>query len=285
MRACKICNKEYELSESGAGYKYCSQYCSDEARRIRKRERMRKVNNLYEKYEEQRCCKRCGKDISCKPLGTVYCSYGCRETDYRRLKGQVYIEEHLKSLAEQKERTQARIDKKREETQKARDDAKRMREIEIERAKKQKWESLPVKQCVICDTNFRSFRYAQVTCSNECKWTYRNQVSKAYSKAYRMNSKYKGIVVDKDITLEKLFERDKGVCHICQRQCSFEDYRTINGGFAAGKLYPTVDHVIPRSKGGVHSWDNVKLAHHYCNSIKNDCQDKKEVIKRLLKKI
>jgi len=50
MRVCKMCNKEYELSESGAGYKYCSQNCSDEARRIRKRERMRKVNNLYEKY-------------------------------------------------------------------------------------------------------------------------------------------------------------------------------------------------------------------------------------------
>lgn len=272
MRVCKMCNKEYELSESGAGYKYCSQNCSDEARRIRKRERMRKVNNLYEKYEEQRYCKRCGKDISYKRFGTVFCSDGCRQTYYRRLKGQVPIEEHLKSLAEQRERTQARIDKKREETQKARDEAKRMREIEIERAKKQKWESLPVKQCVICDTNFRSFRYAQVTCSNECKWTHRRQARNV-------------TVVDRDITLEKLFERDKGICHICQRQCSFEDYTTRNGRFAAGKLYPTIDHVIPRSKGGVHSWDNVKLAHHYCNSIKGDCQDKKEVIKRLLKKI
>lgn len=178
MRVCKMCNKEYELSESGAGYKYCSQNCSDEARRIRKRERMRKVNNLYGKYEEQRYCKQCGKDINYKRFGTVFCSDGCRQTYYDRLK----------------------------------------------------------------------------------------------------------TVGDKDITLEKLFERDKGVCHICQRQCSFEDYTIRNGRFVAGKLYPSVDHVIPRSKDGVHSWDNIKLAHIYCNSIKKDCQDKREVIKRLRSK-
>lgn len=28
--------------------------------------------------------------------------------------------------------------------------------------------------------------------------------------------------------------------------------------------------VIAKSKGGTHTWDNVKLAHHYCNAIKNN---------------
>lgn len=276
-RQCNFCSKPFTPKTNGASCKYCSESCVKEVRRAENRERNRKAKNLYEKYEEQRCCKQCSLDISDRSLDTIFCSKNCGEMYRYAQEERTPWEEYLKAMAEQKERTQARIDKEREKAQKARDEAKRMREIEIKRAEKQKWESLPVKQCVICDRNFRSLQPSQVTCSDKCRRSYKNQVRKAYSK----NSKYKTIVVDKDITVEKLFERDKGVCHICQQQCSFEDYTTIDGAFVVGKHYPSVDHVIPRSKGGVHSWDNVKLAHHYCNSIKNDCQDKKEVIKRL----
>ena len=44
----------------------------------------------------------------------------------------------------------------------------------------------------------------------------------------------------------------------------------INNRFICGNNYPTIDHVIPLAKGGMHSWDNVRLAHHNCNSIKGD---------------
>jgi 5-methylcytosine-specific restriction endonuclease McrA len=33
---------------------------------------------------------------------------------------------------------------------------------------------------------------------------------------------------------------------------------------------PTVDHIIPLARGGSHTWDNVQLAHHLCNSLKGD---------------
>ena len=49
MRVCKICNKEYELNEDGAGYKYCSQDCANEARRIRNRERWIEANPEWDK--------------------------------------------------------------------------------------------------------------------------------------------------------------------------------------------------------------------------------------------
>jgi 5-methylcytosine-specific restriction endonuclease McrA len=32
----------------------------------------------------------------------------------------------------------------------------------------------------------------------------------------------------------------------------------------------TADHVIPRSKGGAHSLDNLEPAHHACNSARGD---------------
>lgn len=40
--------------------------------------------------------------------------------------------------------------------------------------------------------------------------------------------------------------------------------------FIAGNMYPSIDHVRPLSRGGLHEWGNVKLAHRICNSIKKD---------------
>lgn len=77
--------------------------------------------------------------------------------------------------------------------------------------------------------------------------------------------------VDKSISLKKLYLRDGGKCWICGDKCDFNDCRhDENGNFIVGSMYPSIDHVYPISKGGAHSWDNVKLAHHYCNTLKND---------------
>lgn len=78
-------------------------------------------------------------------------------------------------------------------------------------------------------------------------------------------------VVDKGITLKKLFKREDGICHICGGKCDYEDYwYTKNDIFVAGDNYPVIDHVIPVKKGGVHSWENVRLAHKLCNTKKSD---------------
>ena len=73
---------------------------------------------------------------------------------------------------------------------------------------------------------------------------------------------------DKAITLEELYERDKGVCYLCHKTCDWGDFQKINGAFVVGGSYPTVEHLIPLCKGGTHTWDNVKLACHSCNTKK-----------------
>jgi 5-methylcytosine-specific restriction endonuclease McrA len=40
--------------------------------------------------------------------------------------------------------------------------------------------------------------------------------------------------------------------------------------FIAYGLYPSIDHIVPLAKGGNHTWNNVQLAHHYCNTLKRD---------------
>lgn len=105
-----------------------------------------------------------------------------------------------------------------------------------------------------------------IYCSDKCKKNYSNRVHDQ-----RRRAKIKGALVDKDIELMALYHRDNGVCHICGGLCDLSDYwLTEDGNFVAGEGYPSIDHVIPLSKGGKHSWENVKLAHKYCNTIKRD---------------
>jgi 5-methylcytosine-specific restriction endonuclease McrA len=54
------------------------------------------------------------------------------------------------------------------------------------------------------------------------------------------------------LTRRAILARDGGRCVYC-------------GGHAA-----TIDHVIPRSRGGLHAWDNVVSACHRCNHVKAD---------------
>lgn len=73
---------------------------------------------------------------------------------------------------------------------------------------------------------------------------------------------------DKGITLDKLYERDHGVCYLCGKVCNWSDSQRINGVFKVGRSYPTVEHIKALANGGTHTWDNVKLACLSCNSKK-----------------
>jgi 5-methylcytosine-specific restriction endonuclease McrA len=54
------------------------------------------------------------------------------------------------------------------------------------------------------------------------------------------------------LTRRALLERDKHLCVYCHRQGD------------------TIDHVLPRSRGGLHAWDNVVIACFRCNNKKSD---------------
>ncbi|MBD8028157.1 HNH endonuclease [Ureibacillus sp. Re31] len=75
---------------------------------------------------------------------------------------------------------------------------------------------------------------------------------------------------DSTISLEKLYRKANGKCYICNCQCDYNDYKVDGDSFIVGETYPTIEHVIPLSKGGSHSWDNVKLACWKCNTLKGD---------------
>lgn len=67
------------------------------------------------------------------------------------------------------------------------------------------------------------------------------------------------------VNLSELIERDKGICHICGGKVSARAKKGKGNGWQGDPKYPTIDHVIPLSRDGAHTWGNVKLAHWKCN--------------------
>lgn len=111
--------------------------------------------------------------------------------------------------------------------------------------------------CRGCGELFVPLRKGQQYCSKRCYPSY------SMGSDDRLNGTN---TVDKDITLFKLFMRCNGTCQICGEPCDYDDYsRSESGAFIAGNNYPSIDHVVPISNGGKHSWDNVRLAHRICN--------------------
>ena len=120
--------------------------------------------------------------------------------------------------------------------------------------------------CECCGNIFIPRKQGTKYCSELCM----KRIANASHKDRRIK-KLKHIVIDKDITLEKLYNRDDGVCYICGQRCDWNDYEVRDDGtFIAFDNYPSIDHIEPISKGGLHSWDNVRLACRKCNYLKRD---------------
>lgn len=128
------------------------------------------------------------------------------------------------------------------------------------------WDKVKGKQisfnvCIECGSVFLGS--GRKYCSNKCRKKRTNR-----NKDNRLNI-YN--IVDKDITLTKLYQRDNGICYVCGIKCDWEDKITDDKGTViVGSNYPTIEHIKPISSGGLHSWDNVKIACKKCNEKKSN---------------
>lgn len=87
------------------------------------------------------------------------------------------------------------------------------------------------------------------------RWCLRNP-GKARRIDLLRNVQRRGVGGDPSISLDGLYDRDEGMCGICNELVERKE--------------ASVDHVVPLSRGGRHAWDNVQLAHFLCNARKND---------------
>lgn len=136
---------------------------------------------------------------------------------------------------------------------------------EWEKIGKVKAEQLSFSVCKACGSLFFPSRKGLLYCSTKC----RAKKNDAIKKDKRIR-KLRTIAIDRDITIEKLYKKSNGVCALCGGQCDWSDHVINDGTFVVGAMYPSIDHVKPISKGGLHEWSNVQLAHFPCNSKKRD---------------
>jgi len=152
----------------------------------------------------------------------------------------------------------------------AREREKKKRKLQAERAEekrlknlsRKKFKQITMRQCANCGALFvGGTKYCSTRCMHRA-----NEERKEINRRVRIKER----LVDKDITLEKLFARDNGTCYLCGGLCEWDDCIRADDYFIAGEKYPSIDHVVPLARGGEHSWNNVRLAHFKCNSIKRD---------------
>ena len=261
-KECLYCSKDI----TGKTKSYCSKVCFDEAGKKRRREKYRKENGLYNKYSKERKCKHCDKDISDRPIDAIYCSKLCRQRVEDRKRGHKPLEEHLAIVGEQRKKRLARLEIESKKRQKKRAISNIARLLNKEVIRRERVVEL-TRPCVECGTPFYNPHPLALTCSPLCSKRRSNRQLKLYN-SKRLNESN---IVDKDITVQKLFKKYGGICYLCGKECDFNDKVITEEGYTiVGKTYPSIEHVIPISKNGLHSWDNVNLAHHYCNTLKSN---------------
>ena len=169
---------------------------------------------------------------------------------------------HRKIVCDNCERIAAEERKRQKELQRLIDaDRKAWKE-----AGKKKATQLSFSFCKACGEMFFSERKGVLYCSATCARREHDAIKK--DKRIR---RIASVIVDKDITVESLYEISNGKCALCGGDCNWGDHVIRDDGtFVVGAMYPSIDHIKPISKGGLHEWSNVQLAHFACNSKKGN---------------
>ena len=132
--------------------------------------------------------------------------------------------------------------------------------------------------CKVCGKEYTLREYMESTgsryyrdsgyCSAECRDAHTKERNKISRKGRRDSHRHRavkfGCTYDSSVTLPKLIKRKGLRCAICGEMCDPNDH---TWGYT-GPQSPSIDHIIPMSKGGGHVWGNVQVAHIICNSEK-----------------
>lgn len=105
------------------------------------------------------------------------------------------------------------------------------------------------RSCTVCGTTFMAKRATRCgTCS-------RRESPRKYSDRAR---KF-GVVYERGLSREKVFIRDRWRCQLCGARTP-QKLQGLNTPKS-----PELDHIVPLSRGGGHTWDNVQCACRSCN--------------------
>ena len=249
---CCYCGKDFIAHSRKA--KWCSKKCKDIAFRLKHGVQ---VNPKTEPYHKE--CAICGKPFDTFRDATVTCSPECAKVLHKGLSQNPLVEKTCIICG----KTYLSKDVRR----KTCGSADCVKKNKRPKQKHQYMIKMVSRKCVVCGNRFDvDYRLSNKTCSKSCSVeNARKRQNKRHDKRISRDKR-----ID-NITLKKLYRRDRGKCYLCDGVCNWNDWRVSDkGNKYPGDTYPTIEHVIPISRGGFDSWDNVRLACWKCNLEKSD---------------
>lgn len=279
-KICVICGKPFNPRDKErlqqTRIPYCSDACyemqlSNTDRNKKKREHGRELSEIHDMMVEKGIkfiCQRCGKEFVPKTKGRItYCSRLCSDAargdrKQHRLANGLTTECERKQQASRKPITIRACpicgkDFESRNTAKyclsCRGKYRNMCDYVA-----RMWKRMLI--CTVCGTeyekNYGISNGSRCYCSEECK--------RAAKREQQIRGKYKREAKIRCATIErvyrkKVYERDGYRCGLCGKLC--DGSKTVPHPWA-----PTIDHIIPISLGGEHSYANVRTAHFICNS-------------------
>ena len=212
-------------------------------------------------------CKQCGKEFKADGNKRLYCSRGCQWASLKKQRptaicGYCGKEFTIKRVDVPGKYCshQCQIDSLHDE---------RLQRLEVKRIQREKIERERAEQlrikmaqeearrmihCSECGKIFRSTQNSKY-CSDRCRRRADNRMKDNRLKRCKIK--------DNSITLIGVYHKYGGVCQGCGQLLTFDHDPNDD-------RYPSIDHIVPISKGGNHTWDNVQLMCRRCNYLKSD---------------
>lgn len=247
VKYCPVC--EGAFTSSNPSQRMCSRACVGKATTVRK----------------QTTCKNCGKHYMPKQSDRVtFCSRECAFDWKQKLSKEKLFYRELAAVAKQRRKYKTKCIVCQVEydatslVRRTCSDAcgKVYARVVTEILYKKNRDKIP---CEICGSRFYSYQGSK-RC-DPCREENKRRVRKA-AKRTRKN-RLKQATQRQPYTFKVVAERDGHACQYCG--CSVSKEYDVNHDY-----YPNIDHIIPLSKGGADSLENVQLLCRKCNMDKAD---------------
>lgn len=244
--SCARCGDHF-IRDRRHPHQYCSKACSAASHQDRERARERKRAPRPPR-SRQLVCLNCGKTFKHRGGPARYCSDQCRQAA-RPPKAPPTCPIYHRSCRTCERSFMARRRNKRCCSKKCSDLWQRHGIASREPA-----------TCIECGNQWLRWDHSNGHtryCSDQCMTTgsQRRKCEARHRAKARRRAKLRGVRTE-PVSLATVAKRDGWRCHICKRKVTRKTW--------------SLDHLVPISHGGDHTYANTSLAHHRCNSLRSN---------------
>lgn len=260
-RVCANCEAQFKRDRKGQSTKYC-QKCCEEAGTCNHCGKIVKATPSSPKKFCSRACHAKHKTVRVK---SITCRY-CKETKKRVVRKTGDAGLYCSDKCARKDRKERSI-KRKAKLKEVKAESKALRSIAV---KVRAW-ARRQDICLNCLKKYTKARY-QRYCTELCRQEAEALVREAYKKSERgreLKAAYKAkrralkaTTSVEAVNPYEVFKRDSWLCHLC----GLKTKKSLRG--TSEDLAPELEHIVPLSKGGTHTLDNVACSCRKCNLSK-----------------